>query len=139
MKTWMHGVNEAADPSVRMCIREAPRAEMFRYYSGYPNRPMWVYWELTHYKNSIYPILTTNVRCMGAGYSPERPAQDVLWANDIGYPWFSEPVRVAACEYAWNTRFPGSRDYDPAYMRKGEHEVDDQAASGIISDNKYYN
>ncbi|MBT4815585.1 MAG: hypothetical protein HON70_07795, partial [Lentisphaerae bacterium] len=134
MEAWMRGVNAKVAPGVRMCIREAPRAEMFRFYSGYPGRPMWVYWELTHYKNSIYPILTTNVRCIGEGYSPERPAGDVLWANDIDYLWFSEPVRVAACEYAWNTRFPGSADYSPAYMHEGEAEVDDQTALDIVAE-----
>ena len=134
MTAWMRGVNEKLAPGVRMCIREAARADMFRFYAAYPGRPMWVYWELTHYKRSIYPILTTNVRCIGAGYSPDRPPEDILWANDIDYLWFSEPLRVAACEYAWNTRFPGSKDYDPAYMSGGEPEVDDQAALDIAAE-----
>ncbi len=134
MRAWMRGINAKLAPGVRMCIREAARANMFRFYDGYPGRPMWVYWELTHYRNSIFPILTTNVRCIGAGYSPDRPQEDILWANDIDYLWFSEPVRVAACEYAWNTRFPGSKDYDPAYMRGGEPQVDDQAALDILAE-----
>ena len=134
MTTWMRGVNEKLTPGVRICIREAPRTDMFRFYAGYPERPMWVYWELTHYRNSIYPLVTTNVRCIGAGYSPDRPAEDILWANDIDYSWFSEPLRVAASEWAWNTRFPGSVPYDPAYMRGGEAEVDDQAALDIVAE-----
>ena len=134
MTAWMRGVNEKVAPGVRICIREAPRADMFRFFAGYPQRPMWVYWELTHYRNSIYPLVTTNVRCIGAGYSPDRPAEDILWANDIDYLWFSEPLRVAACEWAWNTRFPGSAPYDPAYMRGGEAEVNDQAALDIVAE-----
>jgi len=134
MLDWMKGINAKLAPGVRMCIREAPRADMFQFYAGYPNRPMWVYWELTHYRNSIYPILSTNVRCMGAGYSPDRPQDDILWANDIDYLWFSEPLRVAACEYAWNTRFPGSKPYNPAYMSGGEPEVDDQGDLDIVAE-----
>ena len=134
MLAWMNGINAKLAPGVRMCIREAPRANMFQFYAGYPGRPMWVYWELTHYRNSIYPIVSTNVRCMGAGYSPDRPQDDILWANDIDYLWFSEPLRVAACEYAWNTRFPGSKPYDPAYMSGGEPEVDNQEDLDIVAE-----
>ena len=131
---WMNGINRKLARGVRMCIREARRRDMFRFYAGYPGRPMWIYWELTHYRNSIYPILSTNVRCMGAGYSPDRPREDILWANDIDYLWFSEPLRVAACEYAWNTRFPGSKPYDPAYMAGGEAEVDSQEDLDIVAE-----
>ncbi len=133
-RSWMLGINEKLAPGVRMCIREAAREDMFRFFDCYPDRPMWIYWELTHYRNSIYPLLTTNIRCIGSGYSPERPAEDALWANDIDYSWFSEPNRAAACEYAWNTRFPGSKPYDPAYMAGGEPEVDDQAALEIVAE-----
>ncbi len=134
MKAWMLGINRKLTPGVRMCIRESSRMNMFRFYSGYPGRPMWVYWEITHYRRSIYPVLSTNVRCIGSGYSPDRPQADILWVNDIDYGWLSEPVREAACEYAWNTRFPGSRDYVPAYMHGGEPEVDDQDALEILAE-----
>ena len=133
-REWMLGINEKLAPGVRMCIREASRPDMFRFYDSYPGRPMWVYWELTHYRNSIYPLLTTNVRSIGSGYSPDRPAEDILWANDIDYLWFNEQLRAAACEWAWNTRFPGWKDYDPAYMRGGEPAVDDQQALEIVAE-----
>ncbi|HUS79887.1 MAG TPA: LamG-like jellyroll fold domain-containing protein, partial [Armatimonadota bacterium] len=133
MRIWMRGINAKLAPGVRMCIREAAREDMFSFFDGYPGRPMWIYWELTHYRNSIYPLLTTNIRCIGTAYSPERPAEDIIWANDIDYSWFSEPIRAACCEYAWNTRFPGSKPYDPAYMAGGEPEVDDQAALDIVA------
>jgi hypothetical protein len=131
---WMAGVNKKIPLDVRMCIREDSRANMFKYYAAYDKRPMWIYWEITHYVKSIYPLMTTNLRCMGSGYSPLRPHEDMLWMNEIDYVWFNEQIKAGACEYAWNTRFPGWKDYDPEYMEGGEYAVDDQGDLDIVSE-----
>ncbi|OGV62721.1 MAG: hypothetical protein A3K18_05535 [Lentisphaerae bacterium RIFOXYA12_64_32] len=133
-RAWMTGVNGKLAPRVRMCIREGPRQEMAEYYAAYPGRPMWIYWEVTHYVRSIYPLIPTQVRCIGCGYSPDRSADDIIWVNDIDYVWFSEPVRAVGCEYAWNTQFPGCSEFDPEYMHEGETQIDDQAALDIMAE-----
>ena len=134
LKQWMQGINNKTDKSVLICVREDTRANLFDYYSAYPGRPMWIYWETTHYLKGIDTIIAPPVRSLASAFSRDRPHTDVAWISLPKHPWFYEQILCSGAEFLWNTRFPGWHDFDPAYRDSGEVEIDDQQALDIVAE-----
>jgi hypothetical protein len=131
---WMKKINSSVDESVRFCVREDKRERLDQYFDIYQGRPMWIYWETAHYKKSIRPLIASSVRSLGSGYFEDRSAEDMIWVNTLDYQGLDEQIQEAGAEFAWNTKFPGWSDYDPAYRLSGGVEVDDQDALNILAE-----
>jgi hypothetical protein len=105
---WMAALNSRLPLDVPVCVREGPRLEMLSFYHGFPGRPMFIYYEVSHPLRSAQPLLCPEVATLATAYDPARREHDILWGNV--YPVdFREATVVAALEYSWNTAFPGAR------------------------------
>jgi Glycosyl hydrolase family 20, domain 2/Carbohydrate family 9 binding domain-like len=133
---FMQSLNKKLPIDIPICIRESKRKEMRKFYSQYPGRPMFIYFEVIHSRFHVMPLLPQEINCLWSAYDRTRTQNDILWVNTFR----KFHMQSAACgsEYSWNTKFPAwgdlDRDNTLKYNADALAVMAERAAVGIWGD-----